>query len=163
VRIKKLIFWKGVQMKLFMRILFVCAILAVAYGCIKTIDSAGYAHYSLDPNTGAAIQTGLDTGATVATSAGVFWPALAGIGVILGWAAGLWRKLNPVLSQAYTKQEITDTVLSGVVKAIEAVATTKTTTDMTIGELVKSMVADNLRDNGIYAEGKQIISDAKNL
>lgn len=134
-------------------------VLVMVAGCIKGIDpNSGKPTYTLDPNTGQAIQTGLDT-ATVMSNAGtILLPQYAAIftlvGGILGWAAGLWRKLNPVLSKALTSDEIKLKVITSIAKAVEAAA------DNTQTE-IKANVAKNLESENIAIEGKQVICEAK--
>jgi hypothetical protein len=87
-------------------------------GCVKTYDSAGKPTVALDPNAGIKIQQGLDVATTATTGAGLFWPGMTGVGLILGWASGLWRKLNPVLSATATKTQkyydVTNAIVSGI-------------------------------------------------
>jgi len=135
-------------------------------GCVATTSPTGVKHYSLDPNTGAIIQTTLDSATVCAASTSVIWPGLAGVALILGWASGLWKTLNPVLSAAVAKQEVITKTLSSVVNAVEQVSDNTTPTgagvaSSTIGDVIKPVVASNLAAAGITAEGKVLISEAK--
>ncbi|OHB57733.1 MAG: hypothetical protein A2173_03805 [Planctomycetes bacterium RBG_13_44_8b] len=113
---------------------------------------------ALDPNAGDAVQKGLNIVPIVTTVGTAILPQYAAlfslIGAGVGWAAGLWRKLNPVLQKARTKQEIGNLVLKSVVKAVESA------TDAAQSE-IKTNVATNLEASEISLEGKILIAETK--
>jgi hypothetical protein len=154
-------------------VLFTLCLIA---GCVTGTDSTGQKTYSLDPNTGKIITTGVTaTNAIVTTAvpvASVIWPQFAilfaAIGAGVGYAANLWSKLNPVLAAARNKTQIVQAVLSGVVKAVEAVGEQQVANPggspaetVTVAEVVKEQVATNLDVAGLTSEGKALISEAK--
>lgn len=138
-------------MKRYKVVLFVCICLLIV-GCVKSIGPTGEPTYSVDPNAAVKIQAGLDSGAILAS---VFWPAA---GVFIGWLAGLFRQLNPVLSSAKNKAEIQQTVLEAVTKGVEAISGSTPA----VAETIKANVKAFLDANDIAAEGKAIITEAKN-
>jgi hypothetical protein len=149
-------------------ILITLVMICLIAGCITGTDETGKKTYKLDPNTGQVITTGVNaTNAVITTAvpvASAIWPQFAlvfgAIGAAVGYAANLWSKLNPVLAAARNKQQIIQDVLSGVVKAVEAVGE-QPIANSTVGEVIKTQVAANLDVAGLTAEGKAIISEAK--
>ena len=143
-------------------VLFALCLIA---GCVTGTDSTGAKTYRVDPNKASSITAGVNTVNTIGTAvlpiATAIWPQFAlifgAIGAAVGYAANLWSKLNPVLAAARNKTQIINDILSGVVKAVEAVGQTTPAA----AEAVKAQVAANLDVAGLTAEGKAIISAAK--
>lgn len=101
-------------------LVFCLGTILFAVGCVKTIDSSGKPQYSIDPNTGEAVQTGLDVGAATATGVSAVWPFAVPVSIILTALAGIWRKTNPVLAQATTEAQKYFDVTNSIVTGIES-------------------------------------------
>lgn len=143
-------------------IMIICLLCLATFfvGCIEGVDpNTGHTTYILDPNTGQAIQVGLDTVTTISGAGSVIAPQYAAlfglIGLVAGYVANLWRKLNPFLSQALTTAEIRQEVITAIAKAIENLGDSAQKTN------VKNSVATNLNILELSEIGKAEISEAK--
>lgn len=99
--------------------MFVLLLLCVA-GCVTTTSPTGVKSVALDPNTGLAIQQGLDVAAGATTGVSAIWPWMVPVSMIITAIAGVWRKTNPVLAQATSEQQKYYDVTQGIVTAIES-------------------------------------------
>ena len=104
-------------MKKWILVLFAICLLS---GCITGMDAEGNKTYQLDPNTGAKIEQGVETGVTILSVASVIWPFLLPFAAGLGSAYGIYRKsVKPKFETAQTEAEMYYSVASAVVEAIE--------------------------------------------
>lgn len=138
------------------------------WGCTKTYiqdpnDPNNFIpYYGVDPNVLAPINTGVGLteigGPVILTIGTTLFPQYAGIfslvGLVAGYGISLWRKLNPILAKAYTKNEIQAKVIKAIVGAVEAASTTTNVP-------IKADVSKNLEASEVYSEGKALITEAK--
>ena len=132
---KKLVMWSAVF------VLFLV-------GCIESKDPNSVKLYQLDPNS--KIVKAIDVAASqaeiaraVANALSVWVPGAGIVSIGIGWFAGLWRKLNPVLAKASTKAEKFYGTTTALVSAIEDFKTTNPAEWAKISDHLSGVIGPN--------------------
>lgn len=107
-------------MKRWIYILITSLLLVLFVGCTSSVNpETGEKVYSMDPNTGLAIESGAAAGVTLLGVLSIFIPALIPVSTAAGGALAAWLKLRPKLEESREERALYHDIGLALVDGVE--------------------------------------------